>query len=188
MRNHASDEALHAWQTQPRAIAMSPLTAALLRRAVRRHAWLHFPNDILGIVFITAIGIFFAAMAIGGEIWLCRIGAALFSAAAFHAAFRTFVWRTRLIPSEPGAMDCLSYYRTELMRKREQLKTFLSWGVWPFAPGVVLASLGWLLAAPREWYTALGILAVWAGTNLAVWAGHSRRIAAIERELKLLDT
>jgi hypothetical protein len=183
-RDEVEQDVCQAWQAQP---VMTPFTATLVRKTTLRFLWIRRVSKAIDLVFFLALALYFAAVSWFGEVPLCRIGSALVSAAGFYAAHRTLGVHLRHLRSEISAIDCLGFHRIQLTERRDRLKTAPSWAIWPFAPGVTLACLGWVLAAPADWLNAVGILTVWIGVSVAVYASNGRAIAQIQKELDLLD-
>jgi hypothetical protein len=170
-----------AWQSQPS--QMNPLTADRLRRTVRR-----FKRDRLmslaGLPFLMVVPLVFGAAAIFGEIMLCRIGCAIIAASFACTTYR--IIRTDWAGGDPTA-DCASHYRARLIRRRDALRSFPYWSSLPAAPGVAIATLGWLLAEPSRWFDATVAAAFWVGLQIALWANHSSIVGRLQKDIDLLD-
>lgn len=169
------------WQSQPSQV--NPLTVERLRKSVRR-----FKRDRLislaGLPFLAVVPLLFAAVAIFGEILLCRIGCAILAASCAYTVYR--ILRTDWASIDP-ATDCSTHHRARLVRRRDALRSFPYWSSLPAAPGVMLATLGWLLADPSHWFNATTPAAFWVCLQIAFWAGHSGTVARLQKEIDSLN-
>jgi hypothetical protein len=180
-----TDEVRKGWQSQ--VPAMTPLTSSLLRRAARRFDRRSHFEDVLAIAFQIAMAAFFGAAARFGEVTLCRIGCALFAAGTLYTSYRYVAacWKD-WSPAE-RATECFGFYRRQLIRRRDLSLGYARWGSLPVAPGVAIASVGWILAEPRRWPEALGIALFWAGLQIAVQRKQRYTAAHLQKEIDLLD-
>ncbi len=180
-----ADDVRKGWQSQ--VPAMTPLTSSLLRRAARRFDRRSHFEDVLAIAFQIAMAAFFSAAAWFGEVTLCRIGCALFAAGTLYTSYRYVAacWKD-WSPSERAA-ECFGFYRAQLIRRRDLSLGYARWGSWPSAPGVAIASVGWILAEPRRWPEAAGITLFWAGLQVAVQRKQRYIAERLQKEIDLLD-
>lgn len=180
-----ADEIRETWQDQP--LVLSPLTSNLLRRQALSFVWRARARDVLDLVFLVAQILFFITAAAFGEVFLCRAGCALIALGGSYTVSQLYRcgWM-RSLPPDCGAA-CLAFYRRQLVRRRDMARNFLSWGVLPWAPGVLLGALGWLVASPREWVVPAGMVAFWAGAQFILWDVNSRAAARLQKEVDLVD-
>ncbi|MBZ5676922.1 MAG: hypothetical protein LAP61_21985 [Acidobacteriia bacterium] len=162
---------------------MSPLTAGRLRRKARRFRFERLAATFASVPTFGAFALGFVAGTIFGDIALCRIGCAIIAASLAYTTYRLL----RSDWSLDRASDCITHYRAHLVRRRDFLRRFPYWGGLPAASGVVLATLGWLLAEPDRWFDAAsaGILGV--GLQIALWASNNRTAAQLQKEIDLLE-
>ena len=171
------------WQDQR---PMTPLTSSLLRRVARRF---NRKSRLAGIVDASVFGalaIFFSAVAWFGEITLCRVGCALLGAALFYSMHRQVHDNWKDWSSEERTHGCIDFYRSQLIRRRDLSRSFPLWSILPAAPGVAIASLGWILAEPHRWPDAIGPLLFWVGLQVALFRHNREKADAYQREIDLL--
>jgi len=180
-----ADDVRNTWQTQTP--VMTPLTSSLLRRAARRFDRKSRRGGLFDLVGFVALVLFFCVVACWGEVTLCRIGCALIAIGISYSAYHRIRggWMDWL-PSE-RATGCLSFYRAQLTRRRDLSQSFPRWGILPSAPGVVLASLGWIRADPQRWVDAVGPVLFWTGLQIALYCHNDAEVARAQREIDLLE-
>jgi hypothetical protein len=166
---------------------MTPLTSSLLRRIARRFDRRSHIDDLLAIAVHLVLVLFFGAAAWFGEIPLCQIGCALFAAGAMYTGYRYVDGCWKDWSSSERALECFGFYRAQLTRRRNLSLGFARWGSFPSAPGVIIASAGWILAEPRRWPEAAGIALFWLGLQIAVQRKQRDVAARLQNEIELLD-
>jgi len=166
----------------------TPLGASLLRRMVREFQWTTRFADLTVVVFFGAYALLFAAVAIFGEVLLCRIGGALLFLGLGYTILRlTREGWVGAIPSSSAAIECSAYYRAQLVRRRDFKKQFLYWAVLPVIPGAAVGTLGWVVADPKQWYIPSGALFFCLSVLFLSVDGSRKDAVRMQKEIDLLD-
>ena len=95
----------------------------------------------------------------------------------------------RLDPTALADTDCLQFYRNELRRQRDLLRSVWSWYLGPLVPGLVLLTVASALANPHlPNLVALAISDVFvAGVLIFVWKLNSRAARSLQRIKAIRD-
>jgi hypothetical protein len=121
-----------------------------------------------------------------------RIGFALVIAGSIYYIWHLWKWGSaKFPPSEMGHADCVRFYRGELERQRDLVRSVWKWAIGPIIPGLAVGLIyGIATTAPnRRWYPILSTVAVAAVLATVGWlnqrAAHrlNGRIAELDREM-----
>ena len=139
-------------------------------------------------------------LVIGLFSWYCwkvpnpveRLGFALVVAGAIYYAWHLWKWGApRFLPSDLGRADCLEFYRGELKRQRDLLRSVWWWAIGPIIPGLAVGFFYGIVTGPAavRLHQIVGA-AVAAGIIVCIgWlnqrAAHhlDGRIAELDREV-----
>lgn len=147
MPNHDfDDDARAVWRSQPTEPGPPPLRdmqsrlLALQRRVRRRN--LREYGAIAVVVGLFGYGSWASADL------LSRIGSALEVAGALYVAYQLHRRASaRVQPRDLAPKPCADFYRAELERQRDALRSVWSWYILPFVPGIAVELLGSLRSA-----------------------------------------
>jgi len=92
----------------------------------------------------------------------------------------------RVVVPEHGAMSCLEFHRSEIVRQRDLLRS-VWWYLLPPAPGVLLIAVGPALERPELWAVALGAVSVIAVTFAGIGLLNQRVARKLQRRIDDLD-
>jgi hypothetical protein len=183
MNTHSDAEVLALWQQQAREEQTVPLddirakAQRLDAKSRRMRVWMT---------------LFFILLLIKGavEVWfhdalLERAGDLLLITALVYVAYRYRKQRLAAPPVALGRTNCVKFYRSELVRRRDVSKD--SWGyLLPFVPGITLAILDGVLAdRPTTNRLVLVLLGAALFLGIAWWNAHAAR--KLENEIRALD-
>jgi len=133
----------------------------LERRVVRRNR-----REYVAAVFV--------AVAYGGILWRApsaavRIGAALILAATAVVCYRLRVYGSAAsLQDNVGINNSLEFYRAQLERQRDLLRSVWIWFLLPFVPGFVVGLIGYARAQPSHQAATIvySVLAMLLGIGL----------------------
>ncbi len=84
------------------------------------------------------------------------------------------------LPPDAAGMECVEFYRRQLVRCRDAVKNYLHWGVLPAVPGA-------LIAEPRDGVLAAGIFAFFLGTQYVGLQHQNQLGVRLQKEIDLLE-
>lgn len=118
-----------------------------------------------------------------------RIGFALLIAAAIY--YMWHLWTrgfAKPLPAALAAADCVRFYRGELERQRDLLRSIWKWAIGPIIPGVALLDIYALISPPsgRRLFSVISI-AVQAAIVLIVGWLNLRAAKRLDLRIKELD-
>jgi hypothetical protein len=126
--------------------------------------------------------------------WMIKAGSALCIAAAVFVMWQLHRRASASLPGDQSATKFAEYYRGELARQRDALKSVWSWYLLPFVPGVALLLLGRYvqshapmrsLAWDHEVIILVGVIV--ALVFVAVGLLNSLGAARLQRQIDELD-
>jgi hypothetical protein len=130
------------------------------------------------------IGVFIYFIAGGGDLWF-RTGCALSGLGMLVAALQL---RRRGIvhtpPEDLALADTIAFYRRELIRQRNALRSVWTWYIAPMIPGLVVFAAS---IHPRGSVRMALYLGVMAATFFGVWHMNRRAAACLDRQIESLD-
>ena len=175
------------WLSQQTTVS-GPLVPSLLRRVARQRQWRSRLDRASAILLHGALALYFSAAAVFGEVLLCRIGSAFFAAGLFYSLYR-FLCAAAFssLPPDAAGMECVEFYRRQLVQRRDAVKNYLHWGVLPAIPGALLATLGWIIAEPRDGILAIGIFAFFLGMQYVTLQHCNQSRTQLQKEIDLLE-
>jgi len=88
---------------------------------------------------------------------------------------------------EQGAMSCLEFHRSEIVRQRDLLRSVWLWYLLPPAPGMLLIVVGPALERPERWAGALGAVSVIAVAFTGIGLLNQRVARKLQRRIDDLD-
>ncbi len=137
------------WQDQPaQASAMSfdelrQLSRQLTRRVRRR--------NLREYVAAVIVALTFGPMAWFAPLPMTRIASVLALAAVMFVVYHLHRYgAAQVMPAEMALTSCLVFYRRELERQRDLLRSVWKWALLPLVPGMILMYLGPLQAHPEH--------------------------------------
>jgi hypothetical protein len=89
------------------------------------------------------------------------------SAPASYAAYR--VGGFRGLPEDRGLAASITFYRANLVRRRDFCANPLYSTFLAQAPGGLLGIVGWVRSSPEQWFSAAGVGLFWVGLTLVTW-------------------
>jgi hypothetical protein len=115
----------------------------------------------------------------------------LVAAMAFYAWYLRRWGSAKPVPAEMGSAGCANFYRHELARQRDLLRSFWKWGLLPVLPGVVLlmAYSVTMTPAAERWHQLVAGCGEAAIFSAVIWMNAKaarrldRRVAELDREL-----
>jgi hypothetical protein len=124
-------------------------------------------------------------MAIATDPLLMRIGGWLILAAV---GFVVYYMHTRgWVPTPATDGISVAYYRAELVRQRDLLRSVWWWYLLPFVPGFLLVTIGRVAAEPeRAPRAAVGAM-IGLGITLGIGLLNDRAAKKIQRDIDALD-
>jgi hypothetical protein len=137
----------------------------------------------------------FGAMCVKTPQTVPRISFALIVAGAIYVAWHIRKWGSPgVLPADLGRATCVGFYRDELERQRNLLRSIWKWYLGPLIPGFSLLMIYGIWAAPsgRRWFLIAYAVAAAAFFWLIGWLNQrvARRlegqIAELDRELPIL--
>jgi len=120
-----------------------------------------------------------------------RIASALIIAGAIYIVWHLCKWGApKFLPADMGRADCVRFYRGELERQRDLLRSVWKWYIGPLIPGTALSLIYGVAIAPpaRRWYQVVGVAMLAACIWIVGWMNQRAarrldgRIADLERE------
>lgn len=184
------DDLRDLWQKQevePMTISVNELRvkAAKFQRRIR---WRNLREQAACLLVIMAFGV----MSWKIPQTVPRLSCLLIVAGAIYVAWHIQKWGTpKVVPSELGRANCVGFYRDELERQRNLLRSIWKWYLGPLIPGMsLLVMYGiWATPADRRWFPITYAAAAGAFFWLVGWLNQraARRlqgqIAELDREL-----
>jgi hypothetical protein len=120
-----------------------------------------------------------------------RIASALIIAGAIYIVWHLWKWGApKFLPADMGRADCLRFYRRELERQRDLLRSVWKWYIGPIIPGMALGFINSVATAPsaRRWHQFVAVAVLAAFIWIIVWMNQRAarrldgRIADLDRE------
>jgi hypothetical protein len=159
--------------------------ASKFQRRIRRRNLREYGAALIGIALF------------GWNLWtdhntIERIGFALVIAGAIYYMGHLSKWgAAKFLPADLGRADCLRFYRGELERQRDLLRSVWWWAIGPLVPGLALGLIyGVVTAAPAaRWRPTAALLIAAAIIACIGWLNQRAarrldgRIAELNREL-----
>jgi Flp pilus assembly protein TadB len=159
--------------------------AAKFQRRIWRRNLREYLAGLLAIVFFSVA--FWNAKHI-----VPRIAFASLIAGAIFCVWYLRRWGSAMpLPANMGRADCVRFYRNELERQRDLLRTVWKWALGPIIPGVALLAIYSITSiGPAKWWQHVGYVFLEAAIfSTVVWLNVraarrlDRRIAELEREM-----
>jgi hypothetical protein len=149
MASEAGDNAKNLWQNQPVEPAQISLAelhekAQKLERRVRRR---NLREYAAGAIAIAGYGYY---------IWkfptpIIRLGCVLVIAGVLFVVYMLHKrGHARAVPAEMAFRSSLDFYRHELERQRDLLRSVWTWYLLPFVPGLIIFGLGLFLRTMKQ--------------------------------------
>ena len=188
MTDQSRDDELQAlWQSQPRGEAtmsidqIRTMARSLERRVTRRNRREYVAAGI-------AAGLFGWLGWIGPSATI-RVGAGLVVAASLLVVHQLRVRGTTVaLPADLALTSALDFYRAQLERQRDLLRSVWLWGLLPAAPGLLIFQIGHVLAHPELLSGFIGLSILLVVVMVGVH-GLNRRVAArIQERLDRLSS
>jgi hypothetical protein len=170
-----SDRLQRLWQDQPaqgRAMSVDELRdrSQRLTRIIRRRNLREYAAAAVAIVV-------FGYMAWKAPLPMMRAAAVVSVAAVIFVVYHLHRHSAaRAMAADMALTSCLAFHRGELERQRDLLRGVWKWYLGPMIPGLILFSLGPVLAHPEHASRALSIFA--GSLGLFALIGEANRYAA----------
>jgi hypothetical protein len=94
-----------------------------------------------------AVAAFFVAPIVSSPNWVMRLGWCLAAVYGLYVAAFVLLHATRPMPDGLGFEGSLAFYRRELERRHGLIRTMWFWYILPFAPAIILITIGGLMLA-----------------------------------------
>ncbi|MGA8030384.1 MAG: hypothetical protein WB992_24850 [Bryobacteraceae bacterium] len=181
------DDPRNLWQTQEVeemrfSVEELRAKAAKFQARIRRRNLREYLAALIVIVFF------------GVECWrvplmLPRTAFALLVAAAIYYMWHLHRWGSAMpLPADMGSADCVGFYRHELERQRDLLRSVWKWVLVPILPGMaLLATYNITIAPPAERGHQVAYVLLQAGIILAVFWLNMRAARRLDRRIAELD-
>jgi hypothetical protein len=169
-----------AWQSQPS--QLSPHVLERIHNRIRVHRRERL-TSLLGVPFLVVVTGVFALAAIFAENALVSAGCAIFSASWAYSMLRML----RVNWASDATSTCVDHHCAHLIRLRDNMRGFPLWNGLPGSIGVALATLGWHLSEPNRVFDVAMPAVFWVGLQIALWAGHQKRISHLQKQLDAID-
>lgn len=182
-----SDDLKTLWKNQTTEYAPMPLEE-IRKKAGKFHSRIFWRNTresiaaaIVVCVFVYYIWIFPAP--------LMRIGSALIIAAALYVTWQLYTrGATERLPAEASAATWTAYYRRELERQRDALRSIWKWYLGPLVPGLVVFLAGISMQLPHgTWAPVAGTVAFCIAVFGGVWALNAWGARRLQRKIDELE-
>jgi hypothetical protein len=116
-----------------------------------------------------------------------RIGAALNIAAILFVVLQLYVRGSVMsLPADLALSSSLEFYRKQLERQRDLLRSVWSWALLPFVPGFLVLQIGLALALPARTARFIGISVVFLVLLVGLHALNRHVAARIQQRLDRL--
>ncbi len=188
MREPLHNPVQQLWQSQPlEGIKMS--ADAIRKRAgkfERRILWRNVREYLSSLVGAVLFGLFFAKT----HDVLLRVAYVLFIAGLAWVVIQLHrKGSARSMPVSMGALPSLQFFRSELERQRDVVKSVWQWYLAPLVPGFVVLTVCYTLARPFPVGLASALLLDAAVTVLflLVWKINMRAARCLQRIIDELD-
>ena len=161
------------------------LKAAKFQSRIR---WRNLREQAACLFVITAFG----AMSLKTPQTVPRISFALIIAGAIYVGWHIQKWGSpKVLPADLGRASCAGFYRDELERQRNLLRSIWKWYLGPLIPGMSLLVIYGIWASPpdRRWFPIAYAVAAGVFFWLIGWLNQraarrlDRQIAELDREL-----
>lgn len=182
-----TDAVRRAWQ-EGETSSTPPTLDALRRRSARFSSRISWRNALEYMAGAAVMPLIVADVVRGGFNGLVDVGNVLVIAGMSYVLYRLHRHASaRRLPTDLGAIDALSFHRSELVRQRDLLMSVWQWYLLPFAPGMITVTVGRALQSPAGWHRGLvsGIVALGLAGFL-VWVNR-RAGARLSRDIEALD-
>jgi hypothetical protein len=153
-----------------------------------RIRWRNLREQAACLLVIVAFG----AMSLKTPQTIPRIAFALIIAGAIYVAWHIQKWGSpKVVPTDMGRANCAEFYRDELERQRNLLRSIWKWYLGPLIPGLSLLVIYriWVTPSDRRWFPIAYAVVAAAFFWLIGWLNQrvARRlegqIAELDREL-----
>jgi hypothetical protein len=176
------------WQTQPvEGIKMS--VEEIRHRAGKFETRIRRRNVREYVASLVAVGLFVYFFATTHDL-LSRVTFALFIGAMLWIVVSLY-WRgsAKKLPEGVDTLTGLRFYRTELERQREVVRSVWWWYLAPMVPGFLLYTLGYVIKFPRpaSW-ASIGLMdLVVAGLFVWIWRMNMKAAHCLTRMIEELN-
>jgi hypothetical protein len=181
------EELARLWQTQP----VEPPGMTLddvhvrVRKMERTVGWRNLREYVAAIV---VVGIF-AFVGWRETNVIVQAGGWLIVMATAYVVYQLHTRGTvRRMPADLASQNCVDFYRTELVRQRDLLRSVWSWYLLPFVPGVAVILIGRAIERPERRLTALGVAVAFVGAFVLIGMLNWRVARKLQRRIDRLGT
>lgn len=188
MTNNPNTPVQNLWQSQP--VEGIPMSVETIRKRAgkfeRRVFWRNFREYASSALAICMFGFFL----IRDQRTLPRIAYVLFIAAIIWVVIQLHRrGSVKNMPEALGASPSLAFFRTELERQRDAVKSVFSWYLAPMLPGFLVLTLD--MAHRLPFPASLGAIALMDGgiavLFFIVWKLNVRAARCLQRSIDQLD-
>jgi hypothetical protein len=184
------DELRNLWQKQEVEEVRIPVDELRVKAAKfqSRIRWRNLREQAACLFVIAAFG----AMSWKSPQTIPRIACALIAAAGIYVAWHIRKWGApKVLPADLGRANCVRFYRDELERQYNLLRSIWKWYLGPMIPGMSLLVLYriWVAPSGRRWFPMAYAVAAAAFFWLIGWLNQRAarqlqgQIAELDREL-----
>jgi hypothetical protein len=177
------------WQSQEVEEMKIPVEE-LRAKAAKFQSRIHWRNAREYVAALVVIATFGRALWKNPHI-VPRIASALIVAGAIYIVWH--LWKSgapKFLPADMGRVDCVRFYRRELERQRDLLRSVWKWYIGPLIPGMALSFIYAVAIAPadRRWHRVVGGAVLAAFIWIIGWMNQRAagrldgRIAELDRE------
>ncbi|MGA7711826.1 MAG: hypothetical protein WCA81_07990 [Rhizomicrobium sp.] len=182
-----NDDLKTLWQNQTTDYAPMPLEE-IRKRAGKLHSRVNWRNVIEYAASVVVIAVF------GLYLWifpapLARLGSVLIIAGTLY-----MMWQlhrrgaTAGLPAEQSASAWTDYYRHELERQRDALRTVWKWYLAPFVPGLIVFLVGRSMEFPDGLIRGSVAAAISISVFAGIWALNAWVARRLQRKIDELKT
>jgi len=148
-----------------------------------RIRWRNVREQVAALIVVVLIGRFLWETHVTVE----RIGFALVIAGAVYYVWHLRKWGApKFLPADMGRADCIKFYRGELERQRDLLRSVWKWAIGPLIPGLLLIFTYSIAAAPsaERWRP---IISVTVSSAIIVVIGWMNQRAARRLDARITE-
>lgn len=184
MTEQPDNHAQQLWQSQPvEGATMSAdairLRAGKLERSISR---MNLREYIASALAVAAFAYLFAT----AHNTPFRITWALWTVSMIFLAVQLYRKASpKTMPADMGQSSCLDFFRSELERNRDLLKSVWAWYLGPMVPGFIAYNFAYLMTIhrPHAWIGLAVTDVIFAATFIGVWQLNARAARCLQRSI-----
>jgi hypothetical protein len=189
MPNDLPEDLRHIWQNQP--VEDPPMDLEKIRRKARQfEKRIRNRNRREYIAAIVMLVVFSCYIVIFSDL-LIRVGSGLIIAGTVYMVYQLYKRSSpETLPADFGLTASLAFYRSELARQRESLRSIWSWYLAPFVPGLLIFNIGLMRKQGPGLVLAIALAlnaVVVGGVFGGIWWLNRRAAERLSRQIAELD-